>query len=112
MVLFSEVVYQLALQQAGIALNALDVSARQQDQAASQPASGLCSGLPPAGREQGQHRDLPSRPRQAGRFGDRAGAGRPAAVGRAHGQDREPAERGAGQGAGLLASMRKLPAGG
>ena len=40
----------------------------------------------PARREQGQHRDLPSRPRQAGRLGDRAGPGRPADLARATGK--------------------------
>ena len=36
-----------------------------------------------AGREQGQHRDLPSRPRRARRLGDRPGPGRPADLARA-----------------------------
>ena len=54
------------------------------------------------GREQGQYRDLPSRPRQAGRLGHRAGPGRPADLARPFGQDRRRRGRGAGQGAGLL----------
>ena len=54
------------------------------------------------GREQGQYRHLPSRPRQAGRLGDRAGPGRPADLARPFRQDRRRRGRGAGQGAGLL----------